>query len=47
MDKEQANVSQAMDMPAHEKTYEVFTGLVKISIAFSAIVLIGMAAFLT
>ena len=36
-----------MDMPAHEKTYTNFTAFVKFSIASVAIVLVGMAIFLT
>ncbi len=47
MDKDQANVNEAMDMPAHEKTYKNFTAFVKFSIASVAIVLVGMAIFLT
>jgi len=45
MEGKQAN--NTMDMPAHEKTYKNFTGFIKLSIAVVAIVLIGMAIFLT
>jgi hypothetical protein len=47
MDSGQANANEAMDMPAHEKTYKNFTGFVKFSIAFVVLVLVGMAIFLT
>jgi len=47
MDEDQANVNGAMDMPAHEKTYKNFTGFVIFGIAVVAIVLVGMAIFLT
>jgi hypothetical protein len=47
MDRDQANANEAMDMPAHEKTYKNFTGFVKISIVIVAIVITGMAIFLT
>jgi hypothetical protein len=47
MDKDQADVNEAMDMPAHEKTYENFTAFMIFGIAFVAIVLVGMAIFLT
>ncbi len=47
MDKDQAEVNKAMDMPAHERTYENFTAFVKFSIASVAIALVGMAIFLT
>jgi hypothetical protein len=47
MDREQANRNEAMDMPAHEKTYKNFTGFVKYGAAIVAIVLVGMAIFLT
>ncbi len=47
MDKDQANATEAMDMPAHEKTYQNFTAFIKFGIASVAIVLIGMAVFLT
>ncbi len=47
MDKDQADVNEAMDMPAHEKTYQNFAAFVKFGIASVAIVLVGMAIFLT
>ena len=47
MDKDQADVNEAMDMPAHEKTYKNFTGFVIFGIVTLAIVLAGMAYFLT
>ncbi len=47
MDKDQVDVNEAMDMPAHEKTYENFTAFVKFSIASVAIAMVGMAIFLT
>ncbi len=47
MGKDQADVNDAMDMPAHEKTYKNFTGFVTFSIVAVAIVLAGMAIFLT
>ena len=47
MDKDQANANEAMDMPAHEKTYKNFTGFVIFGIITVAIVLVGMAIFLT
>jgi len=47
MDKDQADVNEAMDMPAHERTYENFTAFLKFGIASVAIVLVGMAIFLT
>lgn len=47
MDKDGSIAREAMDMPAHERTYENFAGFVKLSTAFVAVVLIGMAIFLT
>jgi hypothetical protein len=47
MDKDQANVNESMDMPAHEKTYKNFTGFVIFGIVTVAIILAGMAIFLT
>jgi hypothetical protein len=47
MERDQANANEAMDMPAHEKTYKNFTGFVKIGIAIVVIVLVGMTIFLT
>ncbi len=47
MDKDEAVVNEAMDMPAHEKTYENFTAFLKFGIASVAVVLVGMAVFLT
>jgi hypothetical protein len=47
MDKDQANVSESMDMPAHEKTYKNFTGFVIFGIVTVVIILAGMAIFLT
>ena len=47
MKGEQTNAGETMDMPAHEKTYKNFIGFVKLSIAVVAIILIGMAIFLT
>ncbi len=47
MDRDGSSASEAMDMPAHEKTYKNFTGFVKLSTAFVAVALIGMAIFLT
>jgi hypothetical protein len=47
MDKDGSSAREAMDMPAHERTYKNFTGFVKLSTAFVAVVLIGMAIFLT
>ncbi len=47
MDKDEADVNEAMDMPAHEKTYDNFTAFMKFGIASVAIVLVGMAIFLT
>jgi hypothetical protein len=39
--------NENMDMPAHARTYHHFTQFVKYSIGAVAIVLIGMAIFLT
>lgn len=36
-----------IDMGQHKQTYEAFLGLIKIGIAAVAILLIGMAIFLT
>ncbi len=47
MDKDQTNASEAMDMPAHEKTYKNFTGFVLFGTVTVAFVLAGMAIFLT
>jgi hypothetical protein len=47
MDKDQANVNEAMDMPAHEKTYKNFTSFVMFGIITVAIILAAMAIFLT
>jgi hypothetical protein len=47
MDREQANRNEAMDMPAHEKTYKNFTSFVKFGVVIVATVLSGMAIFLT
>ena len=47
MDKDQTKAKEAMDMPAHEKTYKNFTGFVIFGIIAVAIVLAGMAIFLT
>jgi Bacterial aa3 type cytochrome c oxidase subunit IV len=47
MDKDQTSVSEAMDMPAHEKTYKNFTGFVMFGIVAVAIILATMAIFLT
>ena len=47
MDNDHANSHEAMDMPAHEKTYKNFTSFVIFGIITVAIVLIGMAIFLT
>ena len=47
MDKDQTSVSEAMDMPAHEKTYKNFTNFVMFGIITVAIILAGMAIFLT
>ena len=41
------DANQSMDMAAHVRTYENFGIFVKLSIASVAIVLIGMAIFLT
>ena len=47
MDKDQANVNESMDMPAHEKTYKNFTAFVIFGIVTVAIILAAMAIFLT
>ena len=47
MDKDQISVSEAMDMPAHEKTYKNFTNFVMFGIITVAIILAAMAIFLT
>ena len=47
MDKDPANVNEAMDMPAHEKTYRNFTSFVMFGIITVAIILAAMAIFLT
>ncbi len=47
MNKDETNVHEAMDMPAHEKTYKNFTSFVMFGTATVAIVLAGMAIFLT
>jgi len=47
MDKDQSNVNESMDMPAHEKTYKNFTGFVIFGILAVAIILAAMAVFLT
>jgi hypothetical protein len=47
MDNDQANVSEAMDIPAHEKTYRNFTSFVMFGIITVAIILAAMAIFLT
>jgi hypothetical protein len=47
MDKDQTSVSEAMDMPAHEKTYKNFTNFVVFGIITVAIILAAMAIFLT
>ena len=47
MGKDQADVSGAMDMPAHEKTYKNFTGFVKLGIVSILVLLACMAIFLT
>jgi hypothetical protein len=47
MNIDQAEANGNMDMPAHVKTYRNFVTFVKFSIATVAIVLIGMAIFLT
>ena len=47
MDKDLTNANEAMDMPAHEKTYKNFTGFVMFGIVTVAIVLASMAIFLT
>jgi Bacterial aa3 type cytochrome c oxidase subunit IV len=47
MDKDQTSVSEAMDMPAHEKTYKNFTNFVMFGIITVAIILVAMAIFLT
>ena len=47
MDKDRTSVSEAMDMPAHEKTYKNFTGFVMFGIVAVAIILAAMAIFLT
>ena len=47
MDKDQISVSEAMDMPAHEKTYKNFTNFVMFGIITVAIILVAMAIFLT
>ena len=47
MNKDHTDVRDAMDMPAHEKTYKNFTGFVKLGIVSVVVVLAGMAIFLT
>ena len=47
MDKDQTSVSEAMDMPAHERTYKNFTSFVMFGIVALAIILASMAIFLT
>ena len=47
MDKDLTNANEAMDMPAHEKTYKNFTGFVMFGIVTVTIVLASMAIFLT
>jgi hypothetical protein len=47
MQIDQTEASEAMDMPAHVKTYENFMGFVKFGIAAVATILILMALFLT
>jgi hypothetical protein len=42
-----AEANENMDMAAHVRTYENFGIFVKVSIASVAIILIGMAIFLT
>ena len=42
-----ADASESMDMPAHVRTYQNFGTFVKYSIGVIAILLIGMAVFLT
>jgi hypothetical protein len=42
-----ADANEKIDMLAHERTYHHFTKFVKYSIATIAILLIGMAIFLT
>jgi hypothetical protein len=47
MNIDMSAADESMDMPAHVRTYENFGSFVKYSIGTIAIVLIGMAIFLT
>jgi hypothetical protein len=47
MNVDLTDANENMDMAAHVRTYENFGIFVKVSIACIAIVLIGMAIFLT
>lgn len=47
MDKDQSNVNEAMDMPAHEKTFQNFIAFLKYGMASVAVILAVMAIFLT
>ena len=47
MDKDQANVNEAMDMSAHKETYKKFAGFVLFGIITFAIILASLAYFLT
>jgi Bacterial aa3 type cytochrome c oxidase subunit IV len=47
MNIDMSAADESMDMPAHVRTYENFGSFVKYSIGAIAIVLIGMAIFLT
>jgi hypothetical protein len=47
MDIDFAEANESMDMPAHVKTYRHFISFMKFGIVFVAIILIGMAIFLT
>jgi hypothetical protein len=47
MNVDLAEANENMDMPAHVRTYRNFNAFVKYGIATVALVLIGMAIFLT
>jgi hypothetical protein len=47
MNIDMSAANESMDMPAHVRTYKNFGSFAKYSIGTIAIVLIGMAVFLT
>jgi hypothetical protein len=47
MNIDQADANENMDMPTHVKTYNNFMSFLKYAIGTIALVLIGMAIFLT